>query len=425
MLLCLILPFGYTSLIRLFVSGKWLYYIGGFGPNAEFYLLALLPGAVAIIHHVVTRSSRQSEVMNDVERFRCMQQKYLTQCGEVAAVTQQKVDASVLAERENDMRWRALFSSVSSALLLTAVFLFVAAMADRYGILWESGRREAIHGLILAGFGAYVSVVYYMIGRMYANALSSRFVSASMLKTAFAVALGMALGGVGIVDALPTGRTPAVALFLLGLFQSAAYSAIRSRANTWLGAAKPENEELPLDTIQGIDDTTVDLLREYGIATLQQLAEADPAECSLRSLVPIATLCDWIDQAIFIVEVQRKISATRPLGVRAATDVVCLYLREQTGDQDAGTILSLAGQKTDLGENGIRQVAKKFENSPIVSAILEFLRTSKVVLLTDSDFDVRFNRRMSGWVVAKSDDVKSDLKLLPIAKAKEPPQPNA
>src|SRR5260370_28324439 len=73
--LCLLLPFGYVSWVSLLGSE---YYLGRFGPNAEFYLLALLPGAAAIIHHIVTRSSRHSDVTNDLARFRCVQQTYVT-----------------------------------------------------------------------------------------------------------------------------------------------------------------------------------------------------------------------------------------------------------------------------------------------------------------------------------------------------------
>ena len=392
--LCAILPFGYHFWIQLSPGDNksGYLYIGNFSANAIFYVLALLPGAAAIMHYVVSRSSRNTEAFAEISRFRCIYQNYLIACGAATEKAAEDPDRAKRIEAERaEARTRGLISAVASALLLTSVLLLVAALADQYGVKWDQPKEsyKAIQGLIFAGLGAYVSVVYYMIGRMYANALSSRFVSASALKTAFALGLGYAAAAAGIENLLPGQKTAPVALVMLGLFQSAAYTAIRNRANTWLGAAKPENEELPLDSIQGIDDTTVDLLREYGVATIQQLAESDLADLSKRTLVPIATLADWADQAILIVDLQRKISVTRPLGIRCASDLARAYLMKDP-------VVATVGQKTELDGN-VNFLAVKLLNKASVRAVFEFLRGMKLetFLTTQTEFDTRFDARLN------------------------------
>ncbi|HEY2093999.1 MAG TPA: hypothetical protein VGJ81_19160 [Thermoanaerobaculia bacterium] len=357
---CIVLPLGYAYEIDLFRSGKWLYYIGGLRNDGALYLLALIPGTAAVIHHILTRSSQQAYATSEAERYDQIFQSMST-----AGVT----SAASPTARERTTRERSILSSSTAALLLTTTFMLVAAFMDLYAFKDAS---EGIKGLIAAGAGAYVSVLYYMTGRMYANALSSRFVSASALKSAFSVAIGFAAGTIGATDLLPSGKTPWVALFLVGLFHNVAYDAIRSRADAWFGAPKAENEELPLDTIQGIDDTTVDLLREYGIATIQQLAESNATSVSNRALIPLETLCDWIDQAILIVNIQRKVAATRLLGVRTATDLTRVWIRAGNGDPLAKDLLKTLAQKTELNDAGLDQLARKLANNITVRVVYLF-----------------------------------------------------
>jgi hypothetical protein len=390
--ICVVLPFGLAYSIQI---GSL--HIGRLGANGTFYVLALLPGAAAIIRHVVSRSSQPTENEADRNRYRALHTRHAAPSNSNAT---QSADASTTPTTSSQASYSSLASAVTSALLLTSVFLLVAAVLDH-----KEGFGHApasLKGLLAAGTGAYASVVYYMTARMYANALSSRFVSASALRAAFSIVIGLAAGAFGVATILPQGQTPWVALFLVGLFQNAAYTAIRARANTWLGAAKPENEELPVDTIQGIDDTTVDLLREYGIATIQQISEADPVDLSERTLIPLRTIADWMDQAILVRELQRKIAAARLLGLRTATRVAQYSLRGQKGDAEALTVLKTLGQKTDLGEAGALQLAKDLSESASVRILFEFLngRSLETFLTLPAEFEKSFADQMTHWVAA-------------------------
>jgi hypothetical protein len=391
-LLCLLLPFGSGYSIH---AGSL--YVGNFAESAAFYVLALIPGAAAVLNHALSRVSKHAQSAVEARRFRAIRDRI----SPPAPLTSTGTGGSApLDERASALALiaRAIVGALASALVLTSVFLLVAVIADKYGF---DPKNPGLKGLLAAGLGAYVSVVYFMIGRMYANALSSRFVSASALRAAFSCAIGLACGALALTDVLPAGKTPWAALFLVGLFQNAAYTAIRSRADGWFGAAKAENEELPLDTIQGVDDTSVDLLREYGVATIQQVADSDAEELSNRTLIPLRTLADWIDQALLIRELQRKIAASRLLGIRTASDVANVFLRSASGDLSAIALLKTFGQKTELGDPGTDQLARKLVSNATVRVVYEYVNGTALgtFLVLPPEFEKSFEAQMAQWKI--------------------------
>src|SRR6185503_20655209 len=124
----------------------------------------------------------------------------------------------------------------------------------------------------------------------------------------------------------------------IGLFFNWAIGAMRTKALTWLGGPKSDNDELPISIVEGIDDTAADLLSEYGITTLQHLVETEPAELSERTLIPISRILEWIDQAMLIQRVKRNIVAMRAAGVRTATDLARI---DALGESEDPTALDL------------------------------------------------------------------------------------
>jgi hypothetical protein len=180
-----------------------------------------------------------------------------------------------------------------------------------------------------------------MTARMYANSLSSRFLTASALRSASTIAFGWVAVRIGLTNILPS--TSAIgALFLCGLFYSWALSSLRTKAMTWFGAPKTDNEELPVGIVEGVDDTTEDLLSEYGVTTVQHLTTSDPSEMTQRTLIPIDRIVDWIDQANLIQVVKRNIVALRGVGIRSASDLA------QTEDKLLKPLADKAGMSADM-----------------------------------------------------------------------------
>jgi hypothetical protein len=320
-----LLAFGYAFHIDF---GKH-YFIGGFSSNAFGYVLALLPGAAALGHYLsATYNSRQRGVPR-LQEFSSLRAK----------LSGQSVDNDLLLRMGESPSVAG--TALGAAFFLTASFVLVASICDTYGASVNSQAPRPVDGIIFAGFGAYVSVIYYMTARMYANSLSSRFLTASALRSASTIAFGWVAVRIGLTNILPS--TSAIgALFLCGLFYSWALSSLRTKAMTWFGAPKTDNEELPVGIVEGVDDTTEDLLSEYGVTTVQHLTTSDPSELTQRTLIPIDRIVDWIDQANLIQVVKRNIVALRAAGIRSASDLA------QTEDKLLKPLAEKAGMSADM-----------------------------------------------------------------------------
>src|SRR5438128_830777 len=222
------------------------------------YSLAPLPGLVAVTYHLISTPARRHRGRRLIARYADIRDAALNLTASSDAAEIDDESSSVVA-------------ACCASLFVTGVFLLVAVIADQY-LGPHRGHDptllKSMEGVVFCGIGAYVAVLYYMAGRLYANALSSRFVTTSALRSASAIAVGWVAGMVGIDAVLPNNTSSGV-LFLIGLFYNWAIGAMRTKALTWLGAPRSDNDELPITIVEGIDDTAADLLSEYGITTLQ------------------------------------------------------------------------------------------------------------------------------------------------------------
>jgi hypothetical protein len=338
------------------------YYIGGVNWRGFLYSLALLPGGVAVVYHLISTPARRQQGRRLIARYSAIRDAALNLTSTTDAVEFDDESSSVVA-------------ACCASLFLTGVFLLVAVIADQY-LGAHNGQnptlRKSMEGIVFCGVGAYVAVLYYMAGRLYANALSSRFMTTSALRSASAVAVGWVAGMVGIDAMLPNNTTSGV-FFLIGLFYNWAISAMRTKALTWLGAPKSDNDELPITIVEGIDDTAADLLSEYGITTVQHLVETEPAELSERTLIPIHRILEWIDQAMLIQRVKRNVVALRSSGVRTATDLARLYALAQSNDPTAVDLLKSLAERTALGGPALHVISREFQFNMMVNIIHDAL----------------------------------------------------
>ncbi|HMC21250.1 MAG TPA: hypothetical protein VKL19_05355, partial [Thermoanaerobaculia bacterium] len=196
------------------------YYIGGVNWRGFLYSLALLPGGVAVVYHLISTPARRQRGRRLIARYAEIRDAALNLPNNTDAVEIEDESSSVIA-------------ACCASLFLTGVFLLVAVIAD------HSTLGKSMEGIVFCGVGAYVAVLYYMGGRLYANALSSRFMTTSALRSASAIAVGWVAGMVGIDAILPHNTTSGV-FFLIGLFYNWAISAMRTKALTWLGAPKSD-----------------------------------------------------------------------------------------------------------------------------------------------------------------------------------------
>ena len=441
--------------------------IGGIGWEGFVYILALLPGVIGVTHHIVSAPARRMKVQQLTNRYYTLKSETGTGDGSVPT-------------REDNMA--SVISACAASLMLTGVFLVVAVVVD---MRLATPRRDAElalkHandlktapplktapktttadpanagseaqkasegttkdnensvpgksksaglygnggiGLVLAGFGALVAVLYYMTGRLYANALSSRFLATSALRSASAIAMGYILGLAGIEEVLPSPNTTLAAYFLVGLFHNWAMNAMRTKALVLLGAPKSDNEELPITIVEGIEDTSADLLSEYGVSTVQHLALTEAGELSERTLIPLDRILDWTDQAMLIQRVKRSVVSTRSLGIRTATDFARQYLRKQSGEKTAEDLLKSIAEKSGLGVPAVETIGREFATDCRVGLIYKTLQGIELAPATDpvTRFDAEVDRSLKRYHVAGLNDTAPTGRLV-IRPPAPPPQ---
>lgn len=323
------------------------------GAPALFIFLALVPGILAIVYHFVTVVQRREQNKKAVKAY------YLWLDGRNRAHQQG-------LRRVEDVT-KSPISANAATILLVSVFLFVAVTAA-YNQWWTGGLR----GVVYAGLGAYVAVLYFMTSRLYASALSSRFLMASAIGSASAIVMGwvFAMIGISVFEANAKSFNFSAVLFLTGLFHKWAFDALRRRARKLFGQPEPETVELPINSIQGVDDVHADLLTEYGVSTVQHLATAEPGELCDRTLLPLDRITEWMDQAILILSLNKSIVPARSLGIRGATDLILIYnqaVADSTGPM--AKLLDSLGEKITMPRASIDAIAQRLRDDYTVGLV--------------------------------------------------------
>jgi hypothetical protein len=321
------------------------------GAPALFIFLALVPGVLAIVYHLVTVVQRRTQNQQVVDAYYAW------------------LDGRSRAHQQGLKRLDDVFSGPVSAnaatVLLVAVFLFVAVMAG------YSGTKDGLQGIVYAGLGAYISVLYFMVSRLYASALSSRFLMSSAIGSASAVVMGWVFAMVSTNVFGPDAKSlnlPMV-LFLTGLFHKWAFDALRRRARTLFGQPNPDTTELPINSIEGIDDVHADLLTEYGVSTVQHLATAEPGELCERTLLPLDRIAEWMDQAILIMCLNKNVAAARSLGIRGAIDLILIYNEAEPAGGPMSKLLDSLGEKITMPRASIDAIARKLRDDYTVGLV--------------------------------------------------------
>jgi len=335
----------------------WTYHLT-LGAPALFIFLALVPGVLAIVYHLVTVVQRREQNQATVDHY-------------YAWLASRSRGHEKGLKRIEDVTPQGPVSANAATIMLVAVFLFVAIIAGYTH--WDGPHDGGLRGIVYSGLGAYVAVLYFMTSRLYASALSSRFLMASAIGSASAIVMGWVFGTVGgsVFGADASSLNMSSVLFLTGLFHKWAFDALRHRARKLFGQPDPETVELPINSIEGVDDVHADLLTEYGVSTVQHLATAEPGELCERTLLPLDRIAEWMDQAIMVTYFSKNIVLSRGLGIRGAIDLVLIY-DQASGESPAGPmskLLDSLGEKITMPRASIDAIAKKLRDDYTVGLI--------------------------------------------------------
>jgi hypothetical protein len=220
---------------------------------------------------------------------------------------------------------------------------------------WQrSITSNAVNGLLFAALGAYVSVLWRMVIRINANALTYRFMFTAALRSAIALIIGLAAGQLDLFGFLKANGPREAVFFLTGLFTDWAIGSLRTRARGVFQVGEPACDRLPLCLVDGLDDGVIDILDEIGIWDVQHLATMDPGELTLRTLHPFNRVLDWIDQAILISSLRRNVAVARDFGIRGSIDLMTLYSYTHLDPENAKAKLA-----RDAAEKVLDGIAQK------------------------------------------------------------------
>ena len=246
-----------------------------------FWLFAPVPGLIGLANYIVSQRPRIKE--------------HIHRCGNGRPMLQHPTFAHALA----------------AALVLTAVFFIVIAT------------QQSEPGFTYAGYGAYVSTLWFMLVRLNANVLSPRFLLNSAVKASIAMIIGCVVSEVGDGLGFSSKTMGAKALcFLIGLFHPMAMKSLRSMAMKTFGVTAEIVTDLPLRLLDGVDDGVIDVLEESGITSVQHLAATSVHEVCSRTLYPYDHVMSWIDQAILTMHCGGRINDLRAAGIHSARALI-------------------------------------------------------------------------------------------------------
>ncbi|HEY0373048.1 MAG TPA: hypothetical protein VGD79_13675, partial [Thermoanaerobaculia bacterium] len=154
-------------------------------------------------------------------------------------------------------------------------------------------------------------------------------------------------------------------LFMMGLFHNMAIESLRSRARKLFGSSAVDSDELTITAVEGIDDTTAELLAEHGVATIQHLATSEPGDLCDRTILPLDRVIDWMDQALLIRYLKANITMARSLGIRAATDLALVHMRNDTA------LMNSLAEKSGMPAAAIDHIARELRDDYLVGLIYE------------------------------------------------------
>jgi len=337
------------------------YHLNDLDASGFFFSLGLLPGSIAIVYQIVSATTRRRQGRE------MLQQYYAFRNSRSGARPQETVAVQTDASSSDPL------GAVAAALFLTGIFLLIAVFAGYEASQQRGAAYNGVQGMMYAGLGSYVAVLYYMVARLYANALSSRFLVTSALRTASAVVIGWVGGIVGVTMLVgapdPSNATQGLAsnavLFVTGLFHNMAIDSLRKRAVKMFGAAADVSEEAPLTMVEGIDDTTAELLAEHGIGSIQHLATTEPGVLCDGTLLPLDRILDWMDQALLMRSIRRNITLSRAMGIRGAIDLAVIHMR---GEEK---LLASLADKVGMPVEALNHIALDLRSDYVVALIYE------------------------------------------------------
>ncbi len=339
--------------------------------TALFALIALVPATIGLADQVMAK------IRFDVQRN--VLEEYLRWlASRPGGASAGLPSLSIRVKGDLETQRPSIYVRIGSVIFLTAL-LEVAAMLSSgpHGMGFDGppAFQLGISALIWATYGAEVNILWRMMGRLNANALSSRFFQNAGILVAVAMIVGFCAGAINLF-----GSTKGPVLyFAIGLATPLAIDSLRGIAAKFFDAQTVKR--IPLGLVDGLEEQTADFLAEIGILDVQHLATTEPTELAAKTLYPIYRVIDWIDQATLIAAVREKITIVRACGLRGAIDIMVLFDAisgvDPEAKEQARVALNELADKLGMSRPAVFMIARSFWHDRLVNVLYDFWQQSE------------------------------------------------
>ena len=178
-----------------------------------------------------------------------------------------------------------------------------------------------------AFFGAFIWMIQNLITRIMARNINPATFYAMSINIVLATTVAAVLhhiyhGGIDTGLGLPNPADAPAIMIALGFLTGMAPDVALDKIRTGLKFGKPPTSAnfQPVTTLQGISGFTEFRLKEMGMESVQNLAQANAVELFMMNPASIQTCLDWVGQAQLRLLAADKIDALLPLGIRTSID---------------------------------------------------------------------------------------------------------
>lgn len=178
-----------------------------------------------------------------------------------------------------------------------------------------------------AFLGAFIWMIQNLITRIMARNINPATFYAMSINIVLATTVAAVLHhiyhggidtGLGLTNAADAPAIMIALGFLTGMAPDVALDKIRTGLKFSRSQQSPDH--LPVTVLQGISSFTEFRMKEMGLESVQNLAQANPVELFMMNPASIQACLDWVGQAQLRLLLADKVSATVPLGIRTSLD---------------------------------------------------------------------------------------------------------
>jgi hypothetical protein len=218
--------------------------------------------------------------------------------------------------------------------------------------------------------GAYVWSLYEIINRRNTRDLTSDELYPIAFRLATAVPIGLAFAEVlGSETKYSAFAFVATAFPFRDVNRLFRQRVIKSDLRDTMSSDARRLRGYLAETLQGFSADTVVRLEELNIATVLDMAYADPVYLMFRTGTPIRQVISWLDESLLSTYAGPRTADFAKLGAPCSIDVSHIWRRYESGEPGSEELLDAIGESLDMKRPVLEDLLRRVEMDPQVRFI--------------------------------------------------------